>query len=184
MQRRLVNDENMKKLLLLLVLPFLGFACKEDGQKSILFEMTYEVDFEVPAGLNTIEDHFFVFQNQTSILDSLLKFHGYTREDISEVNPQIAQLTSIFSGEEYDFVRELSLYLYVDEVDGRRSEAFWRPSVPLNTGGILEIPGTLINAQDFFFEPKFNYELRLDTRQFTDTFIGTRLRISFVVRGG
>ena len=174
---------NNKYLLLFLLLPLLWLGCKEDGAKPILFEMTYRVDLEIPAGLNTIEDHYFQFKRINSLLDSLLSFHGFTREDISSVNPKTARLTAAFAGDEYNFIRELSLYLFVDEVNGRRSEAFWRPEIPLNTGEILDVPGTLIDGKDYFFEPRFNIELRLDTRDFTNTFIETRLDFTFVIRG-
>ena len=172
----------MKNLLWLALLPFLAYNCTKENQKQVLFDMVYQVDLEIPAGLNTIEDHFFVFRNVTSTFDSLLSFHGYTREDIGEVNPKSVQLTALYAGEEYGFVQELSLNLIDEDNNGFRSEAFWRNEVPFNTGGILEAPGTLINAKSFFLEPQFDFELRLDTRQFTDTFISTRLIFSFVVR--
>ncbi len=177
---------NMKKLLFFLLLPLLIGSCRKgDEQGPVLFEFTHRLDFEIPAGLNTIEDHFFVFRDQISNMDSLLSFNGYDRESVSRITPQELRMTALFAGEEYDFLREVSLYLFVNETNGRRSEAFWRPEIPLNTRGLLQVPGTLIDAKDFFFDDagKFNMELRLDTREFTETFIGTRMEVTFFVRG-
>lgn len=173
----------MKKIFLF-VLPILLFcACRGDNQKDVLFEMPYRVDFEIPAGLNTIEDHYFQFKNMTSLLDSLLDFHGYTHDDISVINPKTARLTAQFSGEEYDFVYEFSLYLYSGETNPETHEAFWRTEVPLNTNGILDIPGTLLDATEFFLDPRFNAELRFDTRTITSSFVNTQADFTFVVRG-
>ncbi|MEL6635188.1 MAG: hypothetical protein AAFW73_02495 [Bacteroidota bacterium] len=175
----------MKKLSILLLLPLLIGSCKDDRELGpILFELTHQVDFEIPAGLNTIEDHFFVFQDRLSNFEAQLDLSGFRREDISRIDPQELRLTAIFAGEEYDFIREVSLDLFVNEANGRRSEAFWRNEIPFNTRGILQIPGTLIDAKDFFLDDeRFNMELRLDTREFNDTFIGTRLEVTFLVRG-
>lgn len=171
-------------VLLLPVVLILGcMGCNGDNEKDVIFEMTYRVDFEIPAGLNTIEDHFFPFRGVNSILDSLLVFHGYTRDDISTINPRSARLTSAFSGEDYDFVQEFSTYLFLGETNNLGHEAFWRNEVPLNTRDILDIPGTLLDAKEFFLEPKFNLELRFDTRLVTSTFTTTQAEFVFVVRG-
>ena len=173
----------MRKLFLF-VLPVLLFcSCRGDDEKNVLFEMPYRVDFEIPAGLNTIEDHYFQFKNMDSLLDSLLVFHGYTRDDIGVINPRSARLTSLFSGETYDFVFEFSLYLFNGEVNLETHEAFWRTEVPLNTDGILDIPGTLLDATEFFLEPEFSAELRFDTRLVTNSFVNTQADFIFVVRG-
>ena len=165
-------------------LPVLFFAsCDGEEQKDVIFEMAYRLEFEIPAGLNTIEDHYFVFRNNTSTLDSLLSFYGYEREDISAINPKSARLTSLFSGDEFDFLHEFSLYLFKDENNNQAHEAFWRTEIPLNTGTIVDIPGTLLDTKDFFLEPKFNAELRFDTRKTTTTFVATRIDFVFVVRG-
>ena len=66
------------------------------------------------AGLNTIEDHFFVFQDRLSNFEAQLDLSGFRREDISRIDPQELRLTAIFAGEEYDFIREVSLDLFVN----------------------------------------------------------------------
>lgn len=173
----------MKKFgILLLPLLFLT-ACGDDSQKDVIFEMTYQVNFEIPAGLNTIEDHYFQFKNINSTLDSLLVFHGFTRDDITTINPKTARFTSLFADEEYDFIHECSMYLFQGAANSEIYEAFWRTEIPLNTRDFLDMPGTLLDATDFFLEPKFNLEWRLDTRTITPTFLTTRADFTFVVRG-
>ncbi len=170
-------------LYLVLFLLVLGCsACKKDNQKDVLFEMTYRLDFEIPAGLNVVEDHFFQFRNIESNLDSLLSFHGYTREEIGTINPKSAQLVSVFSGDEYDFVQEFSIYLYDGQKNNLIYEAYWRNEIPFNTGSLLQVPGTLLDATDFFEEDKIHIEARFDTRTTTTSFVNTRMDFTFVAR--
>jgi len=157
-------------------------GCRKDNRPDVIFEMTYRMDFEIPAGLNTVEDHFFQFRNIESNLDSLLSFHGYTREDIGSINPQGAQLLSSFSGDEYDFVYEFSIYIYDGIQNDLAYEAFWRNEIPLNTGRLLQVPGTLIDAKDFFEGDKIHIETRFDTRTTTTSFIESQLEFTFAVR--
>lgn len=173
----------MKDLIVLVLPIFLLMGCRGENEKDVLFEMSYRVEFEIPAGLNTVEDHFFPFRDIDSTLDSLLVFHGYSREDISTVNPKTARLTSIFDGDNYDFIHEFSLYLFNEETNDLSHEAFWRTEIPLNTRDVLDIPGTLLDGTAFFLEPKFNAELRFDTRLITTTFTSTQAEFTFVIRG-
>jgi len=167
---------------LLLFSIFCSPSCK-DKELAVLATIPYRVEFEIPAGLNIFEDHFFPFPNQPNTFESILEQRGVDLSRVQRINPATARLTVQFEDASLNFIREASIYLFSDQV-GRDSEAFWTPpEVPFSTGSTLGIPGTLIDAQDFFDQQWINFELRLDTRETTTSFLQVRLDITFNALG-
>lgn len=174
----------MKKLFILLLVPFLFSDCGKDDDL-VLFSIPVNANFEIRAGLNTFETHIFEILNFESQLDSILAFNNLTRADINSIDPEVAEFQVLSAGGRYDFLQEVSIELFTLDNFGQDDvvkEVFWRPQVPNNSGTTLGVAGTLVNAQPFFEEDLFNIRVKLLVREITTQFITTRLRMNFIAR--
>lgn len=171
----------MKRIGLLCLLALLFSNCKKDDD-SVLFDMPYFVEFEIQAGLNPFTSHYFVFDDIPSFADSLFSKNGVSLSDLSAINPKIARLNSLISGQaHYDFIQEISIEIYeTNQNDGL--EVFWHPQVDDNVGSTVGIPANLPDVKRYFKEDKFGIRLRLVLRNPSPEFISTRLDFSFVAR--
>ena len=171
----------MKKIAILCLMAVLFSNCKKKDE-SILFEMPYFVEFEIPAGLNPFTSHYFYFDDIPSFSDSLFSKNGISFSELSSINPKIARLNSLISGQaHYDFIKEISIYIY-EEDQNKSLEVFWHPQVDDNAGATVGIPANLPNVKRYFENDKFGIKIRLVLRNPSPEFISTRLDFSFLVR--
>lgn len=169
----------MKKLLPFVLLIVLFSNCKDDGPE-IRFEMAYEREIAIPAGLNVFETHYFYLRNIS--VGSYLSANGVDAADLIAINPGSARLSTIFAGlSDYSFIRDVSVLIYTDDESNAR-EAFWRPNVPLNTGEDLDVIPTLIDAKQFFDDPTFNIIVKLNLQAVPQQTVETRFRFSFLAK--
>jgi len=169
----------MKNSLIVLFLSLLFLQCKEEPQ--ILFEMPYRVDFEITAGLNPFDAHYFNSPNINSKVDTLFSVHNVDQNEIISIQPHIGRLSTVFNDVDYDFVRDISVRIYNDDPDDFR-EIFYRDELPLNTKGDIDLLPTLTDIQDFVKNDQFNIIVRFEFRNAPPEFIQSRLDYSFEVK--
>ena len=127
---------------------------KSYSTKSILFIWACSVN--IPNNKNTIFDA-----------------NNITDEDISEIKGRTARFTSLFNGGEYDFIQEVSVQIYTDNEDDW-SEVFYRTNIRENTGGDLDLIGSLTDVQRHLTAPTFNLRVKLDLRRTNSQNVETR----------
>ncbi|MEM1320118.1 MAG: hypothetical protein AAGG75_07650 [Bacteroidota bacterium] len=172
----------MLKKLLLLLLPALFLSnCGKD--EVFLFEVPYEIQFTIPAGLNPFETHIFETTMIATRLDSLLVFNGLPWEEVESIKPRSASINTIFANSSYDFIRETSIEVF-DANDPVRvwREVFYREEVPFNTGNRLDYLASLEDVKDFMDDGVFNIRVRLLLREIPPEFIETRLQFNLGVK--
>lgn len=171
----------LKLLISGVVLVFLISGCKNNNE-NLLFEMPYQVEFEIPAGLNTIDQHIFEVNNIPTNVDSIFSFYGYDKESIFRIDPGIATMSTIFSNSNYGFIEEAAIEIF-NEDDNRGKEVYFRIQIPRNIGSQMDLAATLVDAQEFLKQDRFNFRLILDTRELNNEFIDTRITFNFRVLG-
>ncbi len=157
-------------------------SCKNDDDTIELAQIPIRVEFEIPAGLNTLQDHFFEMTNVGNPFDQVVTSLGINKDDIVRISPQSAKFQVLFDDSPLSFVQECSVKLFHDNV-GRRSEAFWTNQIRFDQGSFLDLPGTLIDAADFFDQSRLNFEVQLDTREINSQFITMQMDLIFSIRG-
>ncbi len=168
---------------------FLLFACKEDDL-DFAFRMEYiNQRFEIPAGINPIESHFFL---QADIPSNKATFFGnFSEEDITEVSPLGARLTSLEGTNiNYGFISEVSIRICTDEIFSQQDivqkcarEIFFREDIPLNTGDEIDLLPNGLNVKEFLTRDDFSVVVVLRRlRDFPPTSINTRLDMEFQAR--
>ena len=165
----------MKKLFPLLFVTLLFANCKEED--TVLFEMAYQAEFTIPAGINPFERHYFYIRDIP--VGSYLSANGVTADDLQSINPGTARLSTIFSGtSSYEFIREVSIRIYTDDEDNWK-EVFWRNQIPLNQGEDLDVFGTLIDARHYFGNQRLNIIVVMDLQGAPQQTTETRLTFNF-----
>lgn len=165
----------MKKLFPILLSIILLTTCKNDD--AVLFEMAYQAEFTIPAGINPFERHYFYIRDIP--VGTYLSANGVTADELKAINPGVARLSTIFSGGgQYDFIREVSIRIYTDDEDNWK-EVFWRNQVPLNQGEDLDVFGTLIDARPYFENQRFNIIVVMDLQGAPQQTTETRLTFNF-----
>ncbi len=169
----------MKKFFPFILAIFVLSGCRKNDPE-VRFEMAYERELTIPAGLNVFETHYFYLRNVN--LGSYLSSNNVTASELIAINPGSARMSTIFSGlSNYSFIRDVSVMIYTDDESNAR-EVFWRPNVPLNTGEDLDIIPTLIDAKQFFENTRFNIIVKLNLQAVPQQTVETRFRFSFLAK--
>ncbi|HLF63759.1 MAG TPA: hypothetical protein VI603_08400 [Saprospiraceae bacterium] len=156
-----------------LALVFSG--CKTD-QRTELFEMSYVVDFELQAGLNTLETHFYSTPGIQSQFQAQLDALGRPASDIVSVTPKYAELSTIFGDQDLDFMRQVFVRIYdLSDPLNVNSEIFYLDPVPPNTRKVIRpFPG-LANVLSITSEPNFGVEIGISLWEVTPHSFDMRL---------
>ena len=164
---------------LFIILVFAG--CRTDNRIE-LFELNYLLDFTIQAGLNTVETHFFVNPALSSFFEERLDDQNLSIEDIASIEPKFAQLSTIFSDKDLDFIRRFELRVF-DPFDPEFSrEIFYLDPVPNNTRTVIRpFPG-LSDVKDLVTQTTFGVEIRLTFRRITNQSHDMRLRFDLSAR--
>ena len=162
--------------LLLLTASLTQLGCLDDEVKPG-FDMIYSVDFTLPAGLNTVERHYFEFYDVETDFQAYLAGQGYTLEDIERIEPTGAVMYALSGDSDYGDIFEVSVQVF----NGQQSyvEAFFRQDVPPNATDEVNMLPTLANFKEYLEKPTMQLRVRLDLRQITSFTTDTRLDMSF-----
>ena len=155
------------------------FASCNNDEPEELFTVTQISEFEVRAGLNVIETHFFQLPAANSPYDNLLASTGVDSALVDAVTPKFCELTTPFGDIDLDFIRLVEVRI-LDPFDPERSrEVFYLDPVPPNSRGTLRpFPG-LLNVKDIIDNPSFGIEIRLIFRTPPPTTMNMRLLMEF-----
>ncbi len=169
---------SLTKLALFLALPLFFSACRGEG---LGFTMTYQQDFEIPAGLGVFDTHVFQITGIPTNMDAFLLTNDANENDITAIIPREAELSINFANVDFAFVREVVVEIYNDENE-RGREIFFREDIPLNTGVRIQLAPSLPDIQEFLIEDNFNIRVELKLRDFSPSFIETRFDFQFFAR--
>ena len=157
-------------------------SCDKDN-KVELFEMTQRMDFEVKAGLNTVETHFFVLPSVESTYDDLLETTGFEDSQVLSIEPKFARLSTVFGDLDLDFLRLVEVRVFDPFDPDFQREVFYLDPVPANSGTVIRpFPG-LSNVKEILSPPTFGIEVRLIFRLPPPETKTMRLEMDFSVFG-
>jgi len=164
----------------LLTLSSLG--CHKDNRVE-LFKMTQVMDFEIKAGLNTLETHFFLQPAANSAYEAQLELSGFDDDLVASIEPKFSQLSTVFKDADLDFIRLIEVRV-VDPFDPEfQREVFYLDPVPPNTKNIIRpFPG-LNDVREIVSRPTYGIEVRIVFRFAPPTSYDMRLQMDFSVFG-
>ena len=167
----------MKKGILGLLLAILLFARCDNGDLGPGFEMGYIQDFEIFAGLNTIDTHIFEFDIQSNFQNYLTQ-RGITADDIETIVPKYVRFSNLSGNQEYNILNRVRINL--SNLDGTLEyEVAYREPVPLDTKFDMDLIPTLVEVPDQLSEDKFKIKVKLNFNQTSPISIDTRMSLTF-----
>lgn len=167
----------MRKALFATVLATLFFhlQCKKDGPVT-LFDMTYVLQFDLPAALNTVQTHFVEFPKVPTRIEDLLAENQRMPEDVGVIEPYVGTLETVLFPEDLSFFREI----FVEFLDGsQRYECFYTPNVPFNAGQQLTLVGTIADFRTILMESAMHLRIGFRLREPSPSAHTYNLRLTF-----
>lgn len=171
----------MKKYiyLLLLGITVLFNSCADNIEP--IFFVEVEREFDIPGNLNTIATHFFELKNIPVNLNQNLNVYNRTEDDIVNINPADAALTSAFNNVDWTFIQRIEVYA-VSRVDNSKRHRMFHSNEPdfVNRRELVMF-NSFVDVKDIFKEGLIDLEVRIKTREFVPGNIKANLIFSYAV---
>lgn len=156
----------IKKFAPLLGVLLLLAGCKKD---TVLpgFDMIYQEEFSLPAGIGGLATHHFYFKNIPTRYQNLLSQYSKADTAIIQIIPARAAISGIFGDANFAVVEEASLWVYNENDPNGRLEVFYRYPTPIDPSNALDLIPTLEQVKSIMSEDRFSIDLALRLRTTT-----------------
>ena len=163
-----------------LVLTICISACRKDNTP--IFEMDVFFDINIPAGLNTVESHFFIIEDVPTFSSTLLTANSVTKDDIGSILGAVGTVETRFSGLDLGFIQDVGVHILDQDDHTRRSEAFYifNDFVPIGTKTEIEMIPSILDLQNLLLEETVDLEFRINLRNFLPQEIDGRIQMRFL----
>jgi len=172
----------MKNLVFLLLLCAVatGLSCNKDAELAPGFDMMYQQDFVLPAGIGVFDVHHFQIKNIPTRYQQNLDQYGKTNEEITAVLTAKAVLSGVYSDASYDMIQQISVRVFDAADPTDYVEIAYRDPAPLDPGNNLPLIPSLADTKRFFSQPRFSVDVVIWLRNTTQ--LETESRLSLQMR--
>lgn len=143
------------------------------------FDMIYQQDFSIPAGIGPFVTHHFYIQNLFTRYDNLLAQTGKTDADVNGILTVQASITGIFGDANFNVVEEASLRIFEETDPNGYIEVAYRFPTPIDPSNTLDLIPSLADAKRIMSGDRFSIDLALRLRNTTTDDIPVRLHLQF-----
>jgi hypothetical protein len=176
----------MKKIVytaLFLVLGLIGLSCNKEDGIAPGFDMMFQRDFQIPAGIGVFDVHHFQLKNIPSNWQEYLDKHGKTDADISGIITSQASLSGQYGDVDLSVIDRIFFRVYDESNPNDYLEIAYRDPTPLDSGNGLPLIPSLANSKRFFTNPRFAVDvviyLRRTTQEISDVRLNLTMRATF-----
>ncbi|MGI9159441.1 MAG: hypothetical protein ACR2K1_06785, partial [Saprospiraceae bacterium] len=141
---------------LLLLFLLLSASCKKKEDTRPGFDLQYQTQFDIPAGLGPFVVHHFYLKNIPTRFEQTLLQNGKLKDEIAAVLTTQANLGGIFGDADFEFIEQISVKVYNETDPIGAIEAAYRFPVPLDPGNNLPLIPSLADLKDILEEPRFS----------------------------
>lgn len=161
------------------ILVVFSSSCEKDQVNFYIFK---EHDFEITAGLNTIETHFFVFRNIKNTLPQELYNQGLSFDDVKQVYAGKGLIKPVFEDFQYGDIREVSIWVVSPVDPSIRQEIYYQDQIPYNLRGEMRLLSGIANLKEFLsVHSTYNLEIQIKFRNFVPANSLNRFTYSFAI---
>ncbi|MBL7806697.1 MAG: hypothetical protein JNN28_02720 [Saprospiraceae bacterium] len=169
--------------LLLAIVLFSGWSCRKDDDQAPGFDMLYEREFSIPAGIGVFDVHHFQLKNISSDWERYLLEVGKPEDQISKVLNGKASIGGIFGDADLSVIDRISVRVYDESNPNDWVEIAYRDPAPLDSGNVLPLIPSLADTKRFFEKPRFSVDvviwLRRTTLEQSDVRLSLTMRSVF-----
>jgi len=155
---------------------FLLISCSK-GDNLTGVQMPYRYQFDVPAGLNPLNTHFFkrngVITNASNLLGDL--------DNVDRIIPYQARLTSL-DNVDFAFVREIEVRVVDRDNPGLEIPVFYREEIPQNIGLSVDLIATQADVTDILSLDDYNVIVEMKLYSTTGQTFQSDLQLSFLAQ--
>jgi len=167
----------------IIVFLLLGLSCHKDNDLAPGFDMVFQREFSIPAGIGIFDVHHFQLKNIPSNWQQYLDQHGKTEADISGVITSQASLGGIFGDADLGVIDRIYIRVYDESNQNDYVEIAYREPTPLDPGNVLPLIPSLADSKRFFTNPRFSADvvvyLRRVTQEQSDVRLDLTMRATF-----
>lgn len=157
-------------------------SCNKDRNTGPGFDMVYQHDFTIPAGIGAFVVHHFYIKDVPTRYQQLLTQHGKTDAEILDIITASASLDGIFGDADFGLVEQASLRVYDASDPTDYVEIAYRQPVPPDLGNTMGLVPSLADAKRFMTSTRFSMDLALWLRNTTQQETDTRLSLTLKAR--
>ena len=150
-------------------------GCGSDDEL-IGIQMPYRYQFDVPAGLNPLNTHFF---ERSGLITNASLLLG--NNEINRIIPYTARLTSL-DNVDFGFIREIEVRVKDPDNPGLEIPVFYREELPQNTGRNIDLIATQANITDILNKPSIDVIVEFRLYSSTGQSFQTDLQLSFLAQ--
>ena len=167
------------RILLFLCIAISFSSCKEEPP---VFEMNLFFDLDIPAGLNTIESHFFIVEDVPTFAAALLSANNTNPEDIGSILGATGNVKTRFSGLNLDNIQDVGVHVLDQNDHTKRSEAFYifNDLIPLGAKTEIQMIPSIVDLQDLLLQETVDLEFRVNLRSFLPQELDARIEMKFI----
>lgn len=169
-------------LLALIISALFLFSCNKDKDTGPGFDMIYQHDFTIPAGIGGFVVHHFNIKDVPTRYQQLLTQHSKTDADVLEIVAANASLDGIFGDADFGIVDQVSLRVYDSADPTDYLEIAYRQPVPVDTRNTLGLVPSLADAKRLMKGSRFSIDVVLWLRNTTQQETETRLSMTLKAR--
>ncbi len=161
---------------------FLFLSCKKEDDIGPAFDMTYQHDISIPAGIGGFAVHHFYIKDIPTRYQQLLTQQGKSDADIIDVITATASLDGLFGDADFGIIDQVSLRVFDESDPTDYVEIAYRQPVPLNVRNSLGLIPSLASSKRFMQQTRFSLDLVLWLRNTTQQETSTRVSLNLKAR--
>lgn len=173
---------HMKKILpaffVLSILTMCGWSCNKEDGLAPGFDMVFQRDFSIPAGIGVFDVHHFQLKNIPTNWQQYLDQHGKTADQIQSVITSEMSLGGIFGDADLSVIDRISVRLYDESNPSDYLEIAYRDPAPFDSGNVLPLIPSLADSKRFFTTPRFSVDVVVWLRRTTQDQSEVRLNMT------
>ncbi len=146
---------------------FVSGSCNKVNDQAPGFDMIYQQEFFIPAGIGVFDVHHFQIENIPTRYQQYLDQHGKTDQDVTGIIASIGSIGGVFGDADLDFIDQVSVRVYDKSDPTDWIEIAYRQPVPLDPGNSLPLIPSLANAKRFLSDSRFSIDVVLWLRNTT-----------------
>lgn len=164
----------------ILLVSFFQLSCHKDDELAPGYDMVFQRQFDIPAGISPFDVHHFQLKNIPTNWDDYLAEHSKTTADIKGVITSEASIGGIYGDADLSAIEKVSVRIY-DEADPTDYlEIAYRDPAPFDSGNILKLIPSLADSKRFFTGARFSVDvviyLRKNTEQINEVRLDLKMR--------
>jgi len=145
----------------------------------VLFEIPFRINFEVGAGLSSVQKYFFIEADQPSNIAALKAQFDVGEDEVLTIRPASAIFSSVLQEVDFTFIEEIEISLFKGLDKEEDTTVFLTDIVPVNAGRNVNVLPFDDIVTEFIDQPFVNFKIGMRFRAPTPISIQGNIDIIF-----